>query len=296
LPAPPLAAIIGAVVSGSGEGRWWRRRSPSFAKPDAALDTARRGDLVVTRAPIARPFVGLRYARKDFGGILAPPYDVVSADEQARLYRRDPFNVVRLELGCTAPDDSAEDNRYTRAARTLEQWRHDGVLRYDDGPCLYAYTHDFPLRGETLARVGVFCALRLTPSEQGLVLPHEGTLRGPREDRRLLTLACQAQISPVFILHDDADGRIGAVISEMMAHQPAAEALTNGERHRLRRCPQGELTERYCELVGQGPLFIADGHHRYETALAVSDELKRAHPEASPQEAFNHVLALLCHA
>jgi uncharacterized protein (DUF1015 family) len=129
-----------------------------------------------------------------------------------------------------------------------------------------------------------------------MVLPHEGTLAAPREDRRRLMLACQAQVSPVFALHDDPDGEIAAVISEMMAQDPVAEAETSGEYHCLWRRRQDELTDRYCELLGQGPLFIADGHHRYETALTVSRELAQTHPQAPPEAAFNHVLALLCPA
>jgi len=290
----------------------------------------------VTQRLIVQPFAGLRYRRGDLSGVLAPPYDIITPEQQERLHRRDPHNVVRLELGYGAREDGDQDtfvrrsgtrwpakadDRYARSAKTLQLWRQEGVLAYDDGPCLYPHSHTFDLRGESRRRLGVLCAVRLTPFEAGMVLPHEGTLAAPREDRRRLMLACQAQISPVLALHDDPNGEITAVISEMTADHPVAEAETSGECHCLWRRRQDELTDRYCELVGQGPLFIADGHHRYETALTVSRELAQpalrhcsaeatqcgaesatqareaeAHPQAPPEAAFNHVLALLCPA
>ncbi|UCH34694.1 MAG: DUF1015 domain-containing protein [Armatimonadota bacterium] len=238
----------------------------------------------------------MRYQRRDLSDVLAPPYDIIAPDDEQRLLDRDPHNVVRLELGFTTAGAADDAGRYSRAAAALQQWRQQGVLADDDAPGLYPCTHTFMLDGESRTRLGVICAVRLTPFEERIVLPHEGTLRAPREDRRRLMLACRAQISPVFALHDDADGRIVEVIAEMMAEQPASEAALGDERHRLWRRRQDRLTDRYCELIAQGPIFIADGHHRYETALAVSRELQRAHPAAPAEAAFNHVLVLLCPA
>lgn len=251
---------------------------------------------MVTPSPVVRPLIGLRYARTDLSGVLAPPYDVIGPEQRERLRERDPHNAVRLELSYTGAADEGGADRYAQAAQTLQAWRRDGVLRYDEGPSLYPHAHEFALRGERLTRVGVLCAVRLTPFEQGAVLPHEGTLRGAREDRRLLMRACRAQMSPVFVLHDDPTGEVAHVIAKMTRGQPVAHAATGDERHRLWRHPADEVAERYCELVGRGPLFIADGHHRYETALAVSRELAPAHPDAPAQAAFNYVLAVLCPA
>jgi len=245
---------------------------------------------------IAQPFAGLRYCRDDLSGVLAPPYDIITPGDQQRLYDRDPHNIVRLEFGRANPDDTDDNDRYSRAAKTLQEWRQQMILGYDDAPCLYPCAHEFTLRGERRTRLGVICAVRLAPFESGVVLPHEGTLRAPREDRRRLMLACQAQISPVLALHDDPDGAIAGVIQEMMSDEPAARAETNGEHHRLWRQRRSRLAERYCELLGPGPLFIADGHHRYETALTVSRELQDAHPGCPPDAAFKYVLALLCPA
>jgi uncharacterized protein (DUF1015 family) len=247
----------------------------------------------VTSGPIVRAFAGLRYRREDLSSVLAPPYDVISPEQQERLHRRDPHNVVRLELGY---GDAGGDDRYARSAQTLDLWRQEGILGYDDGPCLYPCEHGFKLRGRTQARVGVLCAVRLTPFSEGQVLPHEGTLKAPREDRRRLMLACRAQISPVFALHDDPGGRMAGLLSEMMTDEPVAEAEIDSERHRLWRREHDELTDQYCNALGTGPLYIADGHHRYETALAVRDELKQAHPDVPSDAAFNYVLALLCPA
>jgi uncharacterized protein (DUF1015 family) len=250
----------------------------------------------VTRSFTAQPFAGLRYCREDLSSVLAPPYDVISREDQQRLYERDPHNVVRLEFGRDDPHDADDGDRYSRAASMLHQWCAQDVLGYDDAPCLYPCVHEFSHRGERRTRLGVICAVRLTPFDAGVVLPHEGTLRAPREDRRRLMLACQAQISPVFGLHDDPGGRIADAIQEMLALHPVAHAEINAERHRLWRLRRSELTDRYCESLGQGPLFIADGHHRYETALTVSRELQQANPGSPPNAAFNYVLALLCPA
>jgi uncharacterized protein (DUF1015 family) len=245
---------------------------------------------------IAQPFAGLRYCRDDLSAVLAPPYDIIAPDEQRRLYDRDPHNVVRLEFGLANPDDTDDNDRYSRAADTLRQWRQHGILAHDDGPGLYPCAHEFTWRGERRTRLGVICAVRLTPFDAGMVLPHEGTLRAPREDRRRLMLACQAQISPVLALHDDPDGAIADLLQQMMSDEPAARADTNAEHHRLWRQRRSQLIDRYCRLLGQGPLFIADGHHRYETALTVSRELQQACPDSPPDAAFNYVLALLCPA
>jgi len=254
----------------------------------------------VTNRPIVRPFVGVRYRQQDLSRVLAPPYDIITCAEQARLHERDGHNVVRLELGYGDADD--DNSRYARAAATLRQWLNEGVLAHDDRPCVYPYAQSFPStslragsRGERRTRVGALCAVRLTPFEEGLVLPHEGTLKAPREDRRRLVLACQAQISPVLALHDDPRGEIAGAIAEMMAAPAIATAQTNGEEHRLWRLG-GDAAERYCLALGQGPLYIADGHHRYETALTVSRELRTAHPEAPTNAAFDYVLSLLCPA
>lgn len=261
-----------------------QRRRQTVPKPCGKATT-------VTSGPIARAFVGLRYRREDLSSVLAPPYDVISPEQQERLHRGDPHNVVRLELGYGDPNT---DERYARSAQTLDLWRQQGILGYDDRPCLYPCEHVFKFRGQMRTRVGMVCAVRLKPFEEGVVLPHEGTLKAPREDRRRLMLACKAQISPVFALHDDPAGRIAGLLSEMMADDPIAEAEIDSERHRLWRREQDELTDRYCRSLAQGPLYIADGHHRYETALAVRDELKRAHPNAPADAALNYVLTLLC--
>lgn len=267
----------------------------------------------MTNRPIARPFIGIRYRQPDLSRILAPPYDIITPAEQERLHQCDPGNVVRLELGYgdtdqadSGPLDAAgghepvvpalpRQDRYARSGATLRQWLDQGILAYDDEPCIYPYAQSFGARGERRTRVGVLCAVRLTPFEEGVVLPHEGTLAAPRADRRRLMLACQAQISPLLALHDDPRGEIARAIAEMMAKPPVATGQTNDEEHRLWRLG-GAAAEKYCQALGQGPLYIADGHHRYETALTVSREMRVAHPEAPPNAAFNYVLSLLCPA
>lgn len=215
--------------------------------------------------PDLRPFHALRYtdAAGEPADLLAPPYDVIEPGRAGRLRERSPFNAVRLVL-------PTGEGPYRRAGSRLRDWRADGLLRREEEPSLRIYAQSFEHRGREMTRYGLFAALRLTEFAAGEVVPHEETHREPKEDRLRLTEACDAQLSPVFLVAPDPADRIPALAERAVQGTPELDARTpDGVRHRLWRVPPGPLAEELCEAAGQAPALIADGHHRYETALAV---------------------------
>src|SRR6516165_190227 len=178
------------------------------------------------------PFRGLRYdsARTpDLAAVLAPPYDVIGDGERRALEARDPHNVVRIEL-----PRGEDDARYTGAAGLLSAWTSEGILRDDADDACYVYEQEFSWAGKRYTRRGFFAAVHLEPFERRVVLPHEHTLSGPKEDRRRLLRATRTQISPIFGLYRDADAAAGAIIDGASAGAPAVDAKTpDGIQHRL---------------------------------------------------------------
>src|SRR5919201_1141419 len=228
------------------------------------------------------PFHGLRYDERIVGGlanVIAPPYDVISPAQQDELHARSPYNVVRLELAKSEPSDDEINNRYERAKRTLAEWTETGALRVDNAPAFYLYDHHFPYRGRRMRRRGFFGALRLYDWGRGIVRPHEQTFAGPKQDRLWLLRATRANVSPVFTLFDDADGRVRAYLEEAIAHGPAelvADVRQGEERHQLFRVEDRSATRRIVDAFAERRLYIADGHHRYEKARDYFREQQQA--------------------
>ena len=247
--------------------------------------------------PHIRPFRALRYepdAVGDLALVTSPPYDVIGPDEQRALLARHPRNVVRLDLPADELDDEPDD-KYRRAARTFAAWRSDGTFHKDPRPAIYVYEQTYRLPGGDAERTqrGFFARLRLEPFGPGGILPHERTLAAPREDRYKLLRATGANMSPVVVMYEDPAGRAAALLAAIVAAPgPGPVADVDGPRRRppppvgrsgrAGRADDGEGTPREAatadpvtELVGlaaAGPLTIADGHHRYETALRYRDE------------------------
>jgi uncharacterized protein (DUF1015 family) len=252
--------------------------------------------------PQIRPFRALRYATESIGDIadvVAPPYDVIGPDEHARLLARHPNNVVRLDLPTVEPGDEP-DERYRRAARTLAAWRSDGTLHKDPRSAVYVYEQTYRVPDTAIERTqrGFFGRLLLEPfGPDSGVLRHERTLEGPREDRYRLLRATGVNTSPVVALYDDPSGTSSAVLATLASGEPVADVRDDdGVRHRLWIVEaDGPLADRVASLVaasGSGPVTIADGHHRYETALRYRDE-RRMSRSCEEDPAFDYLLALL---
>jgi uncharacterized protein (DUF1015 family) len=252
--------------------------------------------------PEIRPFRALRYDPEvvgDPGRLVAPPYDVISSDLRATLAARSPRNVVHIDLPVAEPADPDPDDRYRRAAHLYAQWRTDGTLRKDPRPGLYVYEQTYTVPGTSVVRTqrGFLGRLRLEPfGPAGGVLPHERTLSGPKVDRHKLMRATGANLSPVVGLYADPSGRSGAILARVAA-TPAALDLTDDEGVRQRLWVVADtgagtpIVEELTALAGATPVTIADGHHRYETALRYRDE-RRVTPAAEADPAFDFVLML----
>ena len=252
--------------------------------------------------PLIRPFRALRYRQEAVGDlrlVVSPPYDVISPEQQRTLLERDPRNVVRLDLPPIEPGDEPDD-RYRRAARTLASWRSDGTLHKDPRPSVYAYEQAYRVPGTTAERTqrGFFARLRLEPfgSESG-VRPHERTLAAAREDRYRLLRATGVNTSPVVGLYEDRLGESSALLDGIATARPDADVVDDdGVVHRMWQVPDDGTGDgaalALAAAAGRGPVTIADGHHRYETALRYRDE-RRMSRSCEEDPAFDYLLALL---
>ena len=253
--------------------------------------------------PQIRPFRALRFDPAvvgDLGLVVAPPYDVIDTERQGELLARHPANVVRLDLPAAEAGDEPDD-RYRRAARTLAAWRSDGTLHKDPHPSIYVYEQTYCVPGTSTERVqrGFFGRLRLEAFEPGAgVLPHERTLSGPKEDRYKLLRATGVNTSPVVALYRDPAGRASELLDALTARAPDVDVTDDeGTRHRLwATSADGEEPDvavaALMAAAGRGPVFIADGHHRYETALRYRDE-RRMTRSCEEDPAFDYILTLL---
>lgn len=241
-----------------------------------------------------RPFRGLRYQAGQVGDlakVIAPPYDAISPDEQRALHAQSPYNVVRLEYGEAHADDREESNRYTRAAAALAQWLAAGVLVQDDRPAFYVYDQEFEHNGTRYRRRALLTRLRLEEWAKGAVRPHEHTMAQPKEDRLRLLRACRANLSPVFALYRDPQGVISSAVQDAMSgRSPAAVAEDARGRHTIWPLSEERVQQWLEEQFAPATLYIADGHHRYETALAYRNERRAAAASWTGEEAENFVL------
>ncbi len=224
------------------------------------------------------PFKGLRYnpSKVDIRKVTSKPYDKISPLEQEQYYVRDPFNVVRLILGKQQPSDTEENNRYTRAALFLEQWLDRKVLIREDTPAIYLYDQEFTVQGcDTPMTRRAFVALgKLVPYSDKVVFPHEKTLSGPKKDRLALTLATKTQFGQIFMLYDDPENTINTLLDTPAESEPMYSFIDKDNvSHKLYVITDEELIGKVQKSMADKQLLIADGHHRYETALNLSKEM-----------------------
>jgi len=243
-----------------------------------------------------RPFQALRYNTRDplsVALVTAPPYDCITPDEQEELYRTHPHNIVRIILGKPSPSDTEKHNRYTRAAGLLAKWRQTGILVRDPEAALYFYRQEFEIDGKTYLREGFLGRVGLEEFGSGHVFPHEETMPGPREDRLKLIRATRANTEPIFGLFPDPENAITALFHEAARCEPLVQTVDgSGIVHRLFGCSDPALVGRIAKAMADRPIFIADGHHRYETALAYKREREAAGEKIGPDHPAASVLML----
>ncbi|MHB1558342.1 MAG: DUF1015 domain-containing protein [Isosphaeraceae bacterium] len=246
--------------------------------------------------PDILPFRGVRYDVAKVGAlsdVVAPPYDVIDASLQDRLYRTSENNIIRLELNREEPGDTEAQGKYARAARFLRDWLRQGVLREEDHASLYVYHQTFEVEGTTHTRRGFFARVRLEPFGQGKIYPHEQTLSGPKADRLALYHATGFNLSPIFGLYPDSDGEVlRAVEAGLRDRTPLVATDHLGVENRLWIVDDQNVHTAVRGLMAGRPVFIADGHHRYETGLKYRDERAQAGP-LDPDDPANFCLMML---
>lgn len=231
------------------------------------------------------PFKGIVYNQdkiKSLADVMSPPYDVIEVEQQSELHARSVYNFCRLDL----PVETGE-GRYTQAKKIFSEWMSQDVLIADKRPALYIHRQTFSLPdGKRTYRCGIFAACGLEDFASGGIKPHEKTLEGPKRDRLQMTRATLSNLSPVFVLYADPERQIQQVFSRLQQGTPFVDFVDeNGHRHEMWRLSDDKLVGTISDSLSDKPLFIADGHHRYETALAYRAEVAAAKGGELPENA-----------
>ena len=249
-----------------------------------------------------KPFRGLRYNPDgfcDLSDVITAPYDRIHEQEQAEYYEQSAYNFTRIIQGLSTPQDDTDNNVYTRARSYIQNWQAENVLIRDPIPALYVIEQRFLTSdGKEHVRRGLIAALELSQFEQGTVLPHEYTLRGPKIDRLKLTEATQTCWGQIFMLYPDEEQVINGMLQPFInSHMPAIVydkvIEPNVEQNFWVVNDADVISAVTAEMQKHTPYIIADGHHRYETALNYRDEMRKKYPDASPNAAFNYVMVTL---
>lgn len=243
-----------------------------------------------------RPLRGIHYNREivdDLARVITPPFDVISPEAQERYYARGPYNMIRLELGREDTNDSALDNRYTRSAAAFGEWRAQGVLRQDATPRYYLYQQRFAHDGKQYIRTSLLCRVRLEPWSARVILPHEGTMTKFKDDRLSLMRACAANFSPLMCMYDDPQGRMRRLLAPYAENAELQITDEAKEEHRLHSITDARQLELIQDFFAERQLYIADGHHRYETALNYRREVEERRRGIDPDDAANFVMMAL---
>jgi uncharacterized protein (DUF1015 family) len=224
-------------------------------------------------------FRGFRYndelLKEKMEELISPPYDVISNSEQERLYQRNPYNFVRLILGKEHTEDTETDNKYTRAKKFIESWLKEGILVQENSPSVYWYEQSFKTNGKLLTRATILAAVKVYDFEEKIILPHERTKSKPKEDRYKLYTITKKNLCPIF-------GIINTNIEHPYELKFLGRALDDEEvMHKLYLVEEKEYLD-YLSSLKDKKIFIADGHHRYETAKRIRDEFAKGenHPAA----------------
>lgn len=245
--------------------------------------------------PEVHAFRGLRYDLGHVGAlsdVVAPPYDVIDPEMQETLYKRHPANVIRLILNRPEPGDENDDTRYERAARFFKNWISEGVLSADPNPAFYVYHQCFEYGGSQITRRGFMGRVRLERFGEGTIYPHEETHAAAKADRLKLTQACRANLSQIFGIYPDTSNEAQEILEEAIRGVAPLEATDHlGVIHRIWPVTDVKVIAETTAVMGPKPVFVADGHHRYETACNYRDRQAAART-LDPSDPVNYVLMM----
>jgi uncharacterized protein (DUF1015 family) len=242
-----------------------------------------------------KSFKGIHYNKEKIGkldDVMSPPYDIISDEMQEKLYNKHPNNFVRLILGKINPDDNENNNRYTRAKKTFDSWIEESILKSLDKPAIFPYKISYNFEGKNKTMNGFFIILKLDPGYT-LVKAHEKTLSKPKADRLNLMRACHSNLEPIQLLYTDVGNRIQKKIDEVL-NEPVIDVVGyDGFNHKLWKLEDEEIISMVENQLKDDILFIADGHHRYQTAINYADEMKEKTGDKDPDASFNYRMVIL---
>ncbi|MDM8552629.1 DUF1015 domain-containing protein [Desulfobacterales bacterium HSG2] len=243
------------------------------------------------------PFKGTLYNPDkihDFSKIVTPPFDVISEEDQCYFHECHPQNIIRLILGRRTENDTDKDNCYTRSAGCFNQWLSENILIQDNMPAFYLTSIEFPSGDKMFTRFGLIALVRLEPFEKGVVLPHEKTFSNVKSERLELMKACHVNFSPIFSLYSDQENILSSLKDAISDKTPDVDFTDNkGQQHKLWRITDTTIHTSVSEAMKGKKIFIADGHHRYETALNYKDWAAANDPDFSEDHPANYVMMYL---
>lgn len=245
------------------------------------------------------PFKGVLYnvprvSKESGGDLLAPPYDIITPEYKEELYQKSPYNVVRIDFGKELNGDGENNNKYTRARAYLDEWLREGVLNRSDKPCFYSYEISYTIGNDEKKLRGFLGLVRLEELGKGNIHPHEYTHSKPKKDRLNLMRICGANVSPIFSLYRSSEGRTAAVLAGVNRATPYIEAKDpDGAVHRLWEMSDMKAVGEIQKELSDKAVFIADGHHRYETALEYRREMRRKEGPSGTPRPYDYVLMFL---
>ncbi|ETR71984.1 MAG: phosphatase [Candidatus Magnetoglobus multicellularis str. Araruama] len=246
---------------------------------------------------IVKPFRGIRYntEKLDISKVVTPPYDVISEEEQDAYYSCDPYNIIRLILGKKFGNDNQKQNRYSRALECYETWQSNSYLLRDNDPALYLTNMKFSTGDEQYNRYGLIALVKLESFDSGVVRPHEKTFSKVKADRLQLMMSCHANFSPIFSLFSDHDSSILNTMLASIENQPPEIAFEDDRQqsHELWRILDPQVHATIQKAMADKPLFIADGHHRYETALQYLNVLEEEQGQLPDTHPARYVMMYL---
>ncbi|MCF6188480.1 MAG: DUF1015 domain-containing protein [Desulfobulbaceae bacterium] len=248
---------------------------------------------------VVAPFRGVRYNPEKIEQIeevLTPPYDVINEEEGASFLKKNPYSMIQLDLRNTGQKQAADTGRYSEAGARFDSWQEERILIRDQQPAIYLYfTEYLHPSGKKLTRKGLVSLVGLAEFSEGIVKPHEETFAGVISDRLELMSACGAQFSKVFSLYNDPRQEIMALLEQAREPEPVARAKDrDGNVHTLWRVLDSDTLAKVGAMFADKSLYIADGHHRYTTALACRKKALEKNPDLPPESPFNYIMMYLC--
>lgn len=244
-----------------------------------------------------KPFRGIIYNQEKVGDLIkvvTPPYDTISPEQRDRYYKISKHNVIRLILGKELPSDRPWDNKYTRAAQYLKDWLQKSVLVRESRPTVYIYDEQFIFKEESQRRWGLISLLKLEKFSSGKVVPHEKTLAGPKTDRLKLMQTTQANLCQVLGFYSDSQKETDKLLEPQIKTEPLINITDeNNIKHRLWRVTDNKIIRKLAQLMEDKTIYIADGHHRYETALNYQRQMREKTKDNSGKAPFDYIMVML---